>query len=166
MTAVSVVPTHGHAMLQTSFVPPHPEPESCLDLPQQTAHWRTLHACSTAVNILSPTHTPMPLCALIRVVSHRTSQIDHISITIVAIHACCLQCPPCRAFTPVLRQFYLTQLAKGRDIEVVFISMDNSKAEFEVGVHSFRAEPLRLVEVMCVDCEDSACCMGMQFMQM
>ena len=37
-------------------------------------------------------------------------------------------CPPCRAFTPKLAEFYKT--TKGK-VEIVFISSDNTKPEFE-----------------------------------
>uniref|UniRef100_A0A7S0S358 Thioredoxin domain-containing protein n=1 Tax=Chlamydomonas leiostraca TaxID=1034604 RepID=A0A7S0S358_9CHLO len=40
-------------------------------------------------------------------------------------------CPPCKAFTPILRKFYLYCLAKNKAMEVVFISADNNKQEFE-----------------------------------
>lgn len=40
-------------------------------------------------------------------------------------------CPPCRAFTPVLANFYRTLRAAGRtDFEIVFVSSDRSEAEF------------------------------------
>lgn len=41
-------------------------------------------------------------------------------------------CPPCRAFTPILKQTYATLRAQGKPLEVVFVSSDSSKAEFEV----------------------------------
>lgn len=41
-------------------------------------------------------------------------------------------CPPCRAFTPVLKQTYGALRAQGKPLEVVFVSSDSSKAQFEV----------------------------------
>ena len=40
-------------------------------------------------------------------------------------------CPPCRMFTPKLRQTYLQLKAAGKDFEVVFCSFDRSQKDFE-----------------------------------
>lgn len=40
-------------------------------------------------------------------------------------------CPPCRAFTPLLRRAYLDAVKKGLNFEVVFCSFDMSAADFE-----------------------------------
>ena len=42
-----------------------------------------------------------------------------------------LQCPPCRAFTPKLAKFYESLKAAGKEIEIIFVSGDNSEDEFE-----------------------------------
>ena len=40
-------------------------------------------------------------------------------------------CPPCKAFTPKLAEFYRSLRAQGRDdFEIIFVSSDKSKAEF------------------------------------
>ena len=40
-------------------------------------------------------------------------------------------CPPCRAFTPKLRQAYLNLQKEGKNFEVVFCSCDRSQPEFD-----------------------------------
>ncbi|PNW71279.1 hypothetical protein CHLRE_16g647534v5 [Chlamydomonas reinhardtii] len=40
-------------------------------------------------------------------------------------------CPPCRAFTPLLRKTYLMLTALGKPFEVVFVSSDQSQQEFD-----------------------------------
>lgn len=39
-------------------------------------------------------------------------------------------CPPCKGFTPVLAEWYKRLQAAGRKLEIVFVSSDNSAAEF------------------------------------
>ncbi|EFJ46674.1 hypothetical protein VOLCADRAFT_105423 [Volvox carteri f. nagariensis] len=40
-------------------------------------------------------------------------------------------CPPCRAFTPLLRKTYLMLTALGKPFEIVFVSSDQSQQEFD-----------------------------------
>ncbi|PNH09357.1 Nucleoredoxin [Tetrabaena socialis] len=40
-------------------------------------------------------------------------------------------CPPCRAFTPILRKTYLMLTALGKPFEMIFVSSDQSSSEFE-----------------------------------
>lgn len=40
-------------------------------------------------------------------------------------------CPPCRAFTPQLVEFYNAQEGKKKDFEIIFVSSDNSEDEME-----------------------------------
>ncbi|GFR46287.1 hypothetical protein Agub_g7842 [Astrephomene gubernaculifera] len=40
-------------------------------------------------------------------------------------------CPPCRAFTPLLRKTYLMLTALGKPFEIVFISSDRSQEDFD-----------------------------------
>lgn len=40
-------------------------------------------------------------------------------------------CPPCRAFTPILKEFYEATNKDGRKFEVVFCSSDGNDAAFE-----------------------------------
>jgi nucleoredoxin len=40
-------------------------------------------------------------------------------------------CPPCRAFTPKLVEFYNSQEGKKKDFEIIFVSSDNSEDEME-----------------------------------
>ena len=39
-------------------------------------------------------------------------------------------CPPCRAFTPVLAQFYADYKKLNPNFEIIFVSSDKSEAEF------------------------------------
>lgn len=43
------------------------------------------------------------------------------------------RCPPCRQFTPKLRDVYHSLQASGKRFEVIFISSDRSELEFKVG---------------------------------
>lgn len=49
----------------------------------------------------------------------------------VALYFSAHWCPPCRSFTPKLRKVYLMLLASGKPFEIVYVSNDNSKKEFE-----------------------------------
>ncbi|GLC52302.1 hypothetical protein PLESTB_000606800 [Pleodorina starrii] len=40
-------------------------------------------------------------------------------------------CPPCRAFTPLLRKMYLMMTALGKPFEIVFVSSDQSQQQFD-----------------------------------
>lgn len=51
-------------------------------------------------------------------------------------HAC--RCPPCRAFTPQLAGVYSKLRKDGVPLEVVFVSMDRSDAQFQVRVCVYR----------------------------
>jgi len=45
---------------------------------------------------------------------------------VVALYFSAMWCPPCRAFTPKLKKFYEDLKAKGKNIEVVFVSRDRA----------------------------------------
>jgi len=59
---------------------------------------------------------------------------------VVAIYFSAHWCPPCRQFTPALRQFYETLKASGEGIEIVFVSSDQSEAEFEEYFHNHHGD--------------------------
>ena len=40
-------------------------------------------------------------------------------------------CPPCRAFTPVLSQFYNVANKKNKNIEIIFVSFDRNEHGFQ-----------------------------------
>jgi len=40
-------------------------------------------------------------------------------------------CPPCRLFSPMLTDFYVERKQSGEDVEVVFVSLDNSIEDYE-----------------------------------
>jgi len=52
-----------------------------------------------------------------------------LSCKIVALYFSAHWCPPCRAFTPVLRQLYMDSLKK-QGIEIIFVSSDRDQAAF------------------------------------
>lgn len=39
-------------------------------------------------------------------------------------------CPPCRQFTPMLAEFYQQQRARGKHLEIIFVSSDRDEASF------------------------------------
>lgn len=49
----------------------------------------------------------------------------------VALYFSASWCPPCKSFTPKLRKAYLLLMESGKPFEIVFVSNDNSKGEFE-----------------------------------
>jgi len=56
---------------------------------------------------------------------------DALSGKVVAIYFSAHWCPPCRGFTPALRQFYEAVKSAGDPIEIVFVSRDRSAEEFK-----------------------------------
>jgi nucleoredoxin len=50
---------------------------------------------------------------------------------VVGIYFSAHWCPPCRSFTPVLRDFYNEVNANGKKLEIIFGSLDKSEAEFQ-----------------------------------
>lgn len=48
---------------------------------------------------------------------------------LVAIYFSAHWCPPCRNFTPVLKQFYEQVIAAGEAFEIVFVSFDRSEQD-------------------------------------
>eukprot|EP00439_Symbiodinium_sp_Y106_P069509 s1977_g11.t5 len=49
-------------------------------------------------------------------------------------------CPPCRAFTPALKQFYESLKQEGQEVEIIFVSADKSEADFKDAVEYFHNE--------------------------
>ena len=43
----------------------------------------------------------------------------------------CLQCPPCRAFTPKLIESYKKIVSKGKPFEIIFVSSDRAQEGFD-----------------------------------
>ena len=39
-------------------------------------------------------------------------------------------CPPCRQFTPMLAEFYAAQKARGKNVEIIFVSSDRDPQSF------------------------------------
>ena len=54
------------------------------------------------------------------------------------------RCPPCKHFTPSLARTYQILKDEGKAFEVVFVSMDKSKAQFDVSGLNGRSFPWRL----------------------
>ena len=50
----------------------------------------------------------------------------------VVSHDCTRRCPPCRQFTPLLKQAYDAINASGKRLEIVFVSSDHDEKQFEV----------------------------------
>lgn len=51
-------------------------------------------------------------------------------LTVSIIIISCLQCPPCRVFTPALVRTYEKLKASGKKFEVIFVSSDRSEDSF------------------------------------
>jgi len=48
----------------------------------------------------------------------------------IMLYFCARWCPPCRTFTPLLNEFYLTLKKSRSDFEILFVSYDNDKQDF------------------------------------
>ncbi|CAE8625855.1 unnamed protein product [Polarella glacialis] len=69
-----------------------------------------------------------PLAALPLV--NKAGAKGDISGKVVALYFSAHWCPPCRGFTPALRQFYESLKKSGEPIEIIFVSGDKSEEEF------------------------------------
>ena len=47
-------------------------------------------------------------------------------------------CPPCRGFTPLLRKFYTAVNEKGKNFQIIYVSVDQDESEFK---HAFKGMP-------------------------
>jgi len=65
------------------------------------------------------------------------AEVNALAGKVVALYFSAHWCPPCKAFTPVLRKFYETLKGTGEQVEIVFVSGDRSEQEF---VDYFRNE--------------------------
>jgi nucleoredoxin len=61
----------------------------------------------------------------------RVSQADLAAKRYVLLYFSAHWCPPCRGFTPKLSAFYQEVTASGSQVEVIFVSFDRSKADFD-----------------------------------
>ena len=69
----------------------------------------------------------------------QTSQIEIkcIVLSLFDLYVCRLVyysahwCPPCRGFTPMLADFYNKAKAANKDFEIIFVSSDGEKSDFE-----------------------------------
>lgn len=59
-----------------------------------------------------------------------------ISGKVVALYFSAHWCPPCRAFTPALKQFYESLKQEGQEVEIIFVSGDKSEADFKEYFHN------------------------------
>ncbi|GIL48288.1 hypothetical protein Vafri_4938 [Volvox africanus] len=71
-----------------------------------------------------------------RILAKRDGKQTEVSVTeldgkYVGVYFSAHWCPPCRAFTPLLRKTYNLQTALGKPFEIVFVSSDRSQEEFE-----------------------------------
>lgn len=56
---------------------------------------------------------------------------EALSGKVVCLYFSAHWCPPCRGFTPALRQFYESLKAAGESIEIIFVSSDRGEQEFK-----------------------------------
>jgi nucleoredoxin len=61
--------------------------------------------------------------------SGRTVSPDELQGKVVALYFSAHWCPPCRGFTPKLKEFYEGIKSKGLPFEIIFVSSDRSEAE-------------------------------------
>ena len=50
---------------------------------------------------------------------------------LIALYFSAHWCPPCKKFTPKLDEFYTTVNSNEKEIEIIFVSLDNSGNEFK-----------------------------------
>jgi len=78
---------------------------------------------------------PLPFCQVIAgpLVS-KTGDVDYSTLTeltAVGLYFSAHWCPPCRAFTPKLVEYYNKMKGLGKSFEIIFVSSDKDKASFE-----------------------------------
>jgi len=59
---------------------------------------------------------------------------------IICFYFSALWCPPCKAFTPVLTEFYQELVKEEEPIEVIFVSGDNSPDELLANMKAFHGD--------------------------
>ncbi|KRX19420.1 Nucleoredoxin-like protein 2, partial [Trichinella nelsoni] len=59
--------------------------------------------------------------------SSKVNASEHLKNKVVALYFSAHWCPPCRSFTPVLKDFY--EEVGDKDFEVIFVSFDRSEAD-------------------------------------
>ncbi|KAF0300789.1 Nucleoredoxin-like protein 2 [Amphibalanus amphitrite] len=59
---------------------------------------------------------------------------------VIGIYFSAHWCPPCRMFTPVLKDFYEALLESGCELEVVFVSSDRSPADMAAYMNEAHGE--------------------------
>ncbi|EIE22094.1 hypothetical protein COCSUDRAFT_83485, partial [Coccomyxa subellipsoidea C-169] len=65
-------------------------------------------------------------------VSHESSvPLTSLEDTVVGLYFSAHWCPPCRQFTPKLKEVYAAVRGTGKRFEVVFISSDQNPKQFE-----------------------------------
>lgn len=52
---------------------------------------------------------------------------DHLKDKVVALYFSAMWCPPCRSFTPKLKQYYESLQKAGKNFEVIFVSRDRDQ---------------------------------------
>jgi len=59
----------------------------------------------------------------------KVDAVDQLKGKVVALYFSAHWCPPCRAFTPILRDFY--EQLDGQPFEIVFVSFDRSESDLK-----------------------------------
>ena len=53
------------------------------------------------------------------------------SAKVICMYFCAAWCPPCRGFTPILSKFYNQVNEEGKNLEVIYCSLDQDSSEFK-----------------------------------
>jgi nucleoredoxin len=55
----------------------------------------------------------------------------HLAGKVVALYFSAHWCPPCRQFTPVLKDFYNDLMEEDKEFEIIFVSFDRAEADLK-----------------------------------
>jgi len=60
---------------------------------------------------------------------------EHLAGKVVALYFSAHWCPPCRQFTPILKDFYEALIDSDKPFEIIFVSFDRSEEDLKSYMH-------------------------------